>query len=72
MHAQASEWKPYSKGGQIPEPLLETTFTLLDSVMYSRISRGLGGLIFPPSSQPEEEETGQGEREKEESVTAST
>lgn len=34
--------------GYIPEPLFETTFTLLDSVMYSRISRGLGGLIFPP------------------------
>lgn len=44
---------------EIPEPLLETTLTLLDSVTYSRISRGLGGLIFPPSSQPGGDETKQ-------------
>lgn len=36
------------QGGHLPEPLLETTFTLLDSVMHSRNNRGLGGLIFPP------------------------
>lgn len=53
---------------KIPEPLLETTFTLLDRVMYSRIIRGLGGLIFPPSSQPKKSEGGRigmaGERER--------
>lgn len=50
---------------------METTFTLLDSVTYSRISRGLGGLIFPPSSKPAgegdvgREREGWQEREKE-------
>lgn len=48
---------------QIPEPLLETTFTLLESVMYSRISRELGGLIFPPSSQPEKIKKREGEEQ---------
>lgn len=52
------------QGGHLPEPLLETTFTLLDSVMHSRNNRGLGGLIFPPSSQSRGKNTGKG-REKE-------
>lgn len=57
---------------KIPEPLLETTFTLLDRVMYSRIIRGLGGLIFPPSSQPKKSEGGRigmaGERKSHQSL----
>lgn len=55
------------QGGHLPEPLLETTFTLLDSVMHSRNNRGLGGLIFPPSSQSRGENTGKGGEEREKS-----
>ena len=47
VHAQAADMEH-----KVPEPLFETTFTLLDRVTYSRIRRGLGGLIFLPRPQP--------------------
>lgn len=77
VHAQPAgrTWSLFTV--KIPEPRFETTFRHCDSVTYSRISTGLGGLIFPCSSQPEGEErrrekTDKRDTEREQSVTAGT